>query len=482
MPNGGKKEMPKRKNILFLLTDQHRWDSLGANAGLVRTPNLDAVAADGTRFTEAFTCNPLCSPARASILTGQYPHEHKVIVNIEDFNGLSPMLNPARPTFISRLKETGYNTAYIGKWHLGPADNKPTGLDKWLHLGLYYQMLKERGIDWDMWTEDKKTMTGPDATFFGKLPIPEELAPTAWVADRTINALDELAAGKAPFCIYASWYGPHFPTTIPEPFFSMYDPESIEKPANFNETFLNKPRIQQKERWRWNAEIMNWQKWQQVIARYYGFCTFIDFHIGRIIQHLRSIGEYDNTLILFTADHGGLLGDHGLFNKGFNFYEETMRIPFVARLPFGSRGNIDNHFISLVDICPTLLEYAGAPGIQPSHGRSLLPLLQGAIPKEWRDAAFAQFNGYETTLYSQRMLRTRKYKYCYNPADIDELYNLEKDPAELNNLVTEPKMNPMLNDLREKLYREMKQYSETCIDTCSYGIGVNRRISGKWEE
>lgn len=474
--------MTKRKNILFLLTDQHRWDSLGANTGLVKTPNIDSIAKDGVLFRNAFTCNPLCSPARASILTGQYPHEHKVIANIEDFNYLSEKLNPEKETFLSRLKDGGYNNAYIGKWHLGPMEDKPRGVDIWTPISLYYQMLRERGIDWDMWKEDKKTMTGPDAVFYGKLLIPDELAPSAWVADKTIDALDELASKNAPFSIYASWYGPHFPTTIPEPYFSMYDPESIEKPANFDDNLENKPRIQKKERHRWNAEIMTWDKWRQVVARFRGFCTFIDFHVGRIIQRLKELGEYENTLIIFTADHGGLLGDHGLFNKGFNFYEESMRIPFTAKLPGGAKGVVDNHFVSLVDICPTLLEYADAEKISPAHGRSLIHLLHGKEPMDWRKTAFAQFHGYETSLYTQRMLRTEKFKYCYNPADIDELYDLEKDPAELHNLAENESMKATIEKMRYALFLEMKSYGETCIETCSYGIGVNRRITGVWED
>ncbi len=262
----------------------------------------------------------------------------------------------------------------------------------------------------------------------------------------------------------------------------MYDPESIEKPGNWNDDLRNKPQIQKKERYRWNAEIMKWEKWQKVIARYYGFCTFIDYHIGRIVQRLREIGEYNNTLIIFTADHGGLLGDHGLFNKGFNFYDETVRIPFAVRLPGGAKGLVDEHFISLVDICPTLLDYADAQEIQPAHGRSLMPLLQGAAIKEWRKAAFAQFHGYETTLYTQRMLRTKSFKYCYNPADIDELYNLDEDPSELHNIAYDAKMKPVIEDMREKLFREMSSYGETCVETCAYNIGVNRRITGIWDK
>ena len=473
--------MAKRKNILMLLTDQHRWDSLGANTGLVKTPHLDTLARDGVRFTNAYTCNPLCSPARGSIITGQYPHEHKVIVNTGDFNGLSWRLDPSRPTFFSRLKKAGYNVGYCGKWHLGPRENVPPGVDRWYHMGLYYQMLRDLGIDWTMWEEDKKTMTGPNATFYSKLPIAEELAPAAWVADRAIDAIDELAAKNAPFCVYASWYGPHFPITIPEPYFSMYDHESIVQPANFDEDFAGKPRIQAKERRRWNAEIMTWPKWRKAVARYRGFCTFIDHHIGRILERLRVLDEYDNTLIIFTADHGAMMGSHRMFNKGFHFYEETVRIPFAARLPGGVNGAVDEHFISNVDICPTILDFAGASMIEPMHGMSLIPLLHGQTPPSWRDAAFTQFHGYETTLYTQRMLRTKKHKYCYNPADIDELYDLETDPHELENLAEDSSMKPVLEDMKTRLYDEMVKHGENCVDTCGYGIGKNRRITGQWE-
>ena len=474
--------MEQRKNILMLLTDQHRWDCFGANTGLVQTPNLDGLAEDGVRFTSGYTCNPLCSPARASILTGQYPHEHKVIVNTGDFNGLSSRLDPARPTFMSRLSVAGYRVGYCGKWHLGPRRDCPPGVDVWQNMDLYYKMLRDRGIDWTMWDEDKGSMTGPDATFYSKLPISEELAPAAWVADRTIEILDEFAASETPFCIYVSWYGPHFPTTVPEPYFSMYDPESIERPKNFDEDFANKPRVQEKERRRWNAEIMTWPKWQQVIARYRGFCTFIDHHVGRILDRLRELGEYDNTLIIFTADHGGMMGNHTMFNKGFHFYEETVRIPFAARLPRGARGKVYDSFVSNVDICPTVLDYAGLPMIEPMHGLSMLPLLRGEGPESRRDFAFTQFHGYETSLCTQRMLRTRKYKYCYNPMDLDELYDLEEDPDELVNLAVEALMQPVIEELRRKLHDIMVKYGENCINTCAYGVGENRRITGRWDD
>lgn len=469
-------------NILYLLADQMRYDALACNgAPICRTPNLDTLAANGVRFTSAYTSNALCSPARASILTGLYPHNHGQLANTGNFNGVFDRCMRDRETYFSHLKAEGYQTGYIGKLHLEKdGDGSFWGIDYWHSSSDFHRELCEQGIDYDFGVHEVQPLEwGKDAPFCGSSVLDAGQHHDAWVANRTIDMLEQFREGS-PFAICASFHGPHFPYAVPKPYDSMYDPEDVPRWVNFDETFDYKPIVQQKELMRWNTSHLTWRDWQKVIAVNWGYCTFIDEQVGRVIRALKELGLYENTAIVFTSDHGDMLGSHRLFNKGFNMYEEAYHIPCIMRVPGHSGVKDCSAFVSLIDLMPTFLDIAGIQPPDGIDGRSVLPLLDSGGVPGWRECLLAEFNGYESTLLTMRMVRKEKWKYIYNPFAEDELYDLDSDPGELRNLAPLLGFSHILRRMRELMYTQLKKAGDGIVDDTSwqsnsYGLHISPR-------
>ena len=207
---------------------------------------------------------------------------------------------------------------------------------------------------------------------------------------------------------------------------------------------------------RWNVGHLTWPDWQRVIATYWGYCSFVDHQMGRVLAALDRAGLRDNTVVVVTSDHGDMLGNHRLFNKGFHMYEETHHVPLLIAGPGIAGGATGTAFANLVDLAPTLAELAAAPPLDHADGQSLVPLLAGSRPATWPDDVFAEFHGYETTLYSARMIRTANWKYVYNPASNDELYDMQSDPGELHNLAGMLAFKHVLRRMKERLVVRMR--------------------------
>ena len=390
-------------NMLILLADQLRFDSLSCNgAPVCRTPAMDSVGAAGVRFANAYSPIALCTPARASLLTGRYPHNHRQLSNMGNFNGVFDDQLIGQPTLLSRLAGAGYRIGYAGKWHLPrEGDGALWGVHRWHTPGDWSRPLAQQGYDFAR-DEVQRLEWGGAAPFAGRNTLPAEQTQEAWTADRAIEMIDAFGGGDAPFLVTASFFGPHFPYAVPEPYDTRYDPDRVARPANFDERFAGKPLIQQKELLRWNAAHLTWPDWQRVIAAYWGYCSFVDHQMGRVLAALERSGRRDDTVVVVTADHGDMLGNHRLFNKGFHMYEETHRVPLLIAGPGIERGATAAPFANLVDLAPTLLELAEAEPLADADGRSLAPLLAGRTPADWPDDVFAEFHGYETTLCSTR--------------------------------------------------------------------------------
>lgn len=460
-----------KPNIVLLLSDQHRADALGSyGAPVNNTPVLDSLAAEGSRFTRAYTPCALCTPARASLLTGLYPHNHGQLANMHNFNGVfdTQVLNKkAYPEYAS---SAGYRVGYAGKWHLPNEGNMGHWhIDDWHHD--YHAFLREHGYgDYEIGRDDVQRLEwGGNASFCGKTTLPTELHHDSWVSSNVIEMMNSFYKEDKPFMICGAFFGPHFPYAIPEEYLSLYSPSDVPQWGNFQETFQGKPIIQQKELLRWNSSHLTWPDWQRIISAYWGYCTFIDHQIGRVVDELKKLGLYDNTIIIYTSDHGDMLGSHRLFNKGFNMYEETNRVPLIVRMP-GATGSSEvcDEFVNLVDIMPTIVDMAGAKVTLDVDGRSLVPLLNGAIPDEWPDDVYGEFNGYEPTLTSIRMVRTKKWKYIYNPTSIDELYDVESDPYELVNLANQLGFKHVLRRMKQRLVQRLKDTGDSIIGTTSW--------------
>jgi len=449
-----------RPNVLLLLTDQERFDVTHPDGPPVETPNVDRLRIEGAYFTRAYTPTSICSSARASLLSGLYPHDHGLLNNTHEADAIREEL-PGIPTFGDLLADAGYENTYAGKWHVGrtkrPEDfgfeyvgGGDAGHDR-LDEGFVAHQ-REHGVEpGDVELEDAIYADNPDPTLVAaKTPVPKEATRTYYLAERTIDRLDEWAAGDGPFFHRTDFLGPHHPYTVPEPYASMYDPDEIPLWPSFAETYDGKPAVQRQYLSYRGVADFDERTWREAIANYFGFVTFIDDQIGRILDAAAERGL--DPVVVHTADHGDFTGSHRQFNKGPMMYEDTYHVPLVVRWPgVVEPGTVRDEFVRLHDLMPTFLDAAGVEPPDDVDARSLLPLLRGETPADWPETVFAEYHGDEFGLYSQRMVRDDRYKYVYNSPDVDELYDLERDPHELHNLAHHPAYEETRRRLRERL-------------------------------
>lgn len=481
--------MKERPNILYILVDQQRVDMLGAYGNkIVKTPHIDNLAEDGILFTQAFTPTALCGPARTSLFTGLFPTSHGVVRNAEDSNVHMEKADPipSIPTLSDYL--TGYEKIFLGKWHIAetklPRDYGFKG-NNFAGYGfpgsrLYKNFTFDQGPGKENEYRDWLLKNGfeiPEVTdiFFGNNPNlrtqelkallsgPEEASIPYFLMDESIRYINEAVATENPFFLWLNFWGPHSPCLVPEPYYSMYDPKIIPEDPAFRETFENKPVQQEHVSRMWGVYDLSWEGWQEIIARYFGYITLIDNCIGNIIQHLKKEGVYDNTFIVFTADHGDNMGANRLIEKGEFMYDASYRIPMILRDPASpERGKRCDEFIYLHDLFPTAVELAGAEPSEHIQSKSLLPLIRGKTDSMKRDHVYAQFTAHFAD-YSQRMIRTRKHKFVFNAPSFGELYDLEKDPHELNNLIDNAEYADVKRDLIYRLMDEMRELDDPLL-------------------
>ena len=451
-----------RPNIVIFMTDQQQAQVTYPDHPC-RTPNLDRMASEGIRFGNVFTTMTHCCPSRASFMTGLYPSQHGVYNNVSGAAALSRGLKAGVTTFSEQLQRAGYRLYYSGKWHVSDVEGP-----------------SDRGWEEDFVTANKGSSTGRSIEEWKRMPKTEpprerkrgELVRPGWgnrllygakgkledtrdykVVQSGIERLRKLKALTDPWCVYIGVTGPHDPFIVPEPYASMYNPDEIELPPNYADSLLDKPGIYR--RMRKTFDQLTPQEVRECIAHYWGYCTMIDDLFGMVLDELDRNGQTDNTLVVFLSDHGESLGAHGLYCKGISPYDETYRVPCLMRWPAGiaNPGREVKELVSMMDFALTFTELAGTSLPGDSKGRSLVPWLRGETPAEWRDAVFTQCNGVEI-YYTQRIVRTERYKLVYNPADVDELYDLQKDPYEMINLADCPEMEQVKHDLYVKMWRE----------------------------
>lgn len=460
-------------NIIFIFTDQHRLSAIGAYGKTVcRTPHLDKLAAKGVRFENAYTSCPLCSPARATVMTGQHIHTHRVGANIGEFDCNISQL-PDNPDLLSRkLGAAGYQCGYSGKWHLGtrgrgnnyalPSTRGFVGQDFPGHGGggfgypEYREWLKQRNFTHRVIPH--KT-DGIKIRNYGVLEGPAESTVPHFLTDHTISMIDQFQAQGQPFFIWHNTWGPHEPYYVPEKYYNMYKDVEIPPWPNYDWRPENPYNPDQLKRHP-NVDALTWEDWAESIRHYYAFTTLIDDQIGRLMDHLEKKGLTDNTIIIFSSDHGETQGSHGgLTDKGWNHYEEIQRIGLIVMDPrqkqANKRGVVINEFASLVDIYPTILSYASAPyDTGRIHGRSLVDLAEGKKVK-WRDSVFVEFFGLSHMSTNMITCRHGQIKYGYTCSNKDELYDLAKDPYEMTNLIDDPKYGEIAQNMRRRIYTFM---------------------------
>jgi arylsulfatase A-like enzyme len=436
-PALSKAEGPKalgmaQPNIIFLLTDDHRADALGcAGNPIIQTPNIDALATNGIRFTNAFVTTSICASSRASIFTGQWTSRH----SIKDFKTSFTEAALAQ-TYPMLLRQAGYRTGFVGKYGVGRGPDMPADkFDLW------------HGCPGQCDPYERKDENGNYKHL------------TELMGDQAIEFLQSCSKEQA-FCLSVSFKAPHVQDNDPRQF--IYDPiykdlyadATIPTPKTADPRYFEAlPEFLQKSeaRHRWQIRFATPEKYQESVKGYYRLITGVDDVIGRIQDELRRLNLEDQTIIIFTGDNGFYLGEHGLAGKWFP-HEESIRVPLIFYDPRagGNRRGVTLDQMALnVDIAPTILELAGLKVPQQMQGRGLVPLLKGKKPK-WRTEFFYEHPFEHKTIAKSEALRTQRWKYArYIDYDYEELYDLKNDPLETTNLAKDKKYQQTLESLRK---------------------------------
>ena len=441
--------MTNRPNILLIMSDQHRYDCVGrANDYPVETPNIDKLASQGMWFEHAYTPIPLCCPTRQAFLAGKRPEALGCHWNY-DQNIKIPPLDPGEYSWPRDLKQAGYRSAYIGKWHVNP-EHGPTeyGYDE--HIGERLYGAYRNKLFPDVKYKDP-FMGEPD-------PIPLEHSRTHWQSDRAIELIERYTEAGSPWHIRLEFTEPHLPCRPAGRFATMYDPDRIPKWRSFDDDFEGKPYVQKQQLYNWGIEDYTWEDWAPIVARYYGIISQLDDAIGRVLDKLDQLGIADNTIVIYISDHGDMCGGHRMMDKHYIMYDDVVRVPLVIRWPgIVEPGSVCSEFVyNSLDLPPTILDLLGLDPTKIVHGRSFLQLLKGQQVSDWRNCVVSTYNGQQFGLYTQRMLRTREWKYVWNTTDVDELYDLRNDPDELVNRIHDPLCADVVAELRRRLFYELK--------------------------
>lgn len=427
-------EQARRPNVLLFFTDQQRWDTVGAYGNpMGLTPQLDAMAQRGTLFRHAFTCQPVCAPARACIQTGRYATEHGVWRN-------AIPLSPKAVTIGHRLRAQGYETAYIGKWHLAAVDTKPvppehrSGYDYWLAS----DTLEFTSRPYDV------TMFGSDG---GAVRLPGYRVDA--LTDAAIAYLERRTSDR-PFFLTVSFIEPH----------QQNDLGKLCAPDGYAARYASPEYVP------WDL-VGTGGDWRRELPAYYGMVRRLDESLGRLLEAIERLHLSDDTVVLFLSDHGCHFRTRNAEYKR-SPHDSSIRIPLVAQGPGFEGGGIVDELASLIDIAPTLLERAGAPIPETFRGRSLLGLLDGSATS-WPDDVFIQISESQVG----RAIRTKKWLYSVHAPDkegwkepasdryIEEyLYDLEEDPWQLLNLVRQDGLRTVREEMRGRLLARMRRAGE----------------------
>ena len=466
-----------RPNVLFLMTDEQHHQSLSITGNpYIKTPNMDRIAKEGVLFTNATCVTPYCSPSRASMITGVYPHTHRILMNVSPGRSKqAPLKHDAFPNTECILHGAGYATGHRGKWHLGdkgdfpcyesfayaaktnpdygrflqkhlPREQFAGDKDPGRYLGRPVKKIDAIRKGWQTFHDIPKNGVAYIATI-GRTVVPPELLPETQITSQVLGLIDRHK--DRSFMITASWSPPHDLWVTPEPYYSMVPRAEMKLPGT-----TKLPPWDQRGPSKRLGDIMGPEGVKEYAAIYHGMVKYIDDQLGRVLKRLDDLGLADDTLVVFTSDHGDMAGAHGCIGKSItSMFDDLLRVPLLMRLPGVIKpGTVVEQPVSHVDYMPTILDYLGFPIPGKIHGRSMRPLVEGKkVP--WRDYAFCQRADHI------RMLRTARWKYTYglhprNP--IVALYDLEADPHEDRNLAADPAHAAAVRKMHARLFDVMK--------------------------
>jgi arylsulfatase len=481
---------PRRPiNILFIMTDQQRWDCVGANGNtIIKTPNMDRLAARGANFTHAFVASPVCVPSRISFFTGRYAHSHRNRVNYTPLDRSEVLLQ-------ARLKEAGYRTASVGKLHYfppTPEEAQRTGFDiVELHDGVSFADRYSDYVKWREANDPKSNIANYHALAKdiapGKNPfraaIDAQYTDTAWTGERARHWLGELAKESQPFFLYVSFWKPHSPYDVAAPYDAMYDGVEIPVPESVTDNDLQTlPLPLQKLATRGGAGAVArpHERVEWAYRSYYGTISHVDREIGLLLDTLEASGQGNDTLVVFSSDHGDQLFEHHITDKNC-FFEPSVRVPFMVSLPGRIQPARYDQLIETVDLLPTLLEFIGVPEPRECQGRSFAPLVaemgrpytphheifsENIIPEVITggnlNLPFEKGKGVDGIRHPDaKMVRTDRWKYCYYPEGYAELYDVQSDPGERHNLAGSAETHATEEDLRTRILNWLIDSAET---------------------
>ena len=433
----------KPRNIIFILTDDHRFDALGFMKGqsFLETPFLDSLARDGAHIKNAFVTTALCSPSRASILTGKYAHKHKIVDNN------TPI--PRGTTFFPQyLQQAGYTTGFFGKWHMGAESDDPQpGFNRWVSFrGQGTYLPSRNGLNVD-----------------GK-HVPQKGYITDELTDYALEWLNQRDKDK-PYFMYLSHKAVHAEFIPAERHKGKYANATFVPPptmASEGDMARGRPMWVQNQRNSWHGVEFPYHSDLEIGEYYKRFAETllaVDDSVGRVLDALKKRGELDSTLVIYMGDNGFAFGEHGLIDKR-TAYEESMRVPMLVRCPdLFPGGKVVEQVVANVDVMPTCLAAAGLESPSGLDGQSFLPLLQGKqVP--WRDTLLYEY--YWERNFPQtptiHALRGDQFKYIryHGIWDLDELYDIKEDPRETNNLINDPKYATIVKDMNAKLFQVLE--------------------------
>lgn len=483
----------KPLNIVYIMTDDHTAQMMSCyDTRFAHTPNLDRIAADGVRFTESYVANSLSGPSRACMLTGKHSHANGFTDNT------TCVFDGNQPTFPKYLQKAGYQTAIFGKWHL---ESLPQGFDRW-------EIVPGQG---DYYNPDFIVESGDTVQVHGYL--------TDLITNKSLNWLENERDKDKPFCLLIHHKAIHRNWLADTAHLRLFEDRTFELPDNFFDDYqgreaaaaqemsifkdmdliydlkMDRPdkdsplkaryhsyidRMDSEQRAKWDAfyepiikdfyaqnlsgkELAKW-KYQRYMRDYLKVVKSLDDNVGRVLDYLEEKGLLDNTLVVYTSDQGFYMGEHGWFDKRF-MYQESFHTPLIMRLPKGMdrRGDI-TEMVQNIDYAPTFLEIAGVEIPADIQGVSLLPLLKGDKPENWRDALYYHYHEYPAEHAVKRHYGVsdghHKLIHFYNDIDKWELYDLDKDPSEMNNIYGRPGTESITADMRKKLKDLQEQYDD----------------------
>lgn len=424
------------------------------------TPNFDKLSARGVSFDKAYSPNPVCSPARASLMTGLLPHNHGVLHVIHLVDDDQSCVRGDKAHWAQRLKDAGYSTGYVGKWHVERThDLKKYGWDTFVpEAKVEKSLIKSRYI---------KEMEGyPPSLLYGITDMEAEKRPVGIHAQHGLELLEDYAKSDKPWCLFVSTNEPHDPFVCSKSAYDMYDAKNIDLPENFYDDLADKPNVYKKAA-RVFDDLTDSEK-KEAIVCYHASITEIDEQYGKLLVKLKELDLEEDTIVIFTSDHGEFLGAHGLYQKNISAFEEAYDIPMIlAGAGIKGRGHSDAR-VGLHDLCQTILEIAGCETIETNDSKSFKALLDNPqeVPDEWTKGFAEYFGG--RMLLTQRVVWDKNIKYVFNGFDEDELYDLKKDPYEMHNLIDSAQYSDVIKHMSTLMWERVKATGDHSLQNTHY--------------